>query len=145
MRIVAVAFLVLIAIVQPAVAQTLTPPEAQATVDVARAQATSVSRLATANAPTKTPAATLTPMPSATPWPTATPEPTATATVQPSATPAPTETAAPVQTQVPMPARPRTFADDLPIVIALCLLAAGALLGIYWLTSRTRERIEPND
>jgi hypothetical protein len=35
--------------------------------------------------------------------------------------------------------------DDLPIVIALCVLAAGMLIFAYWLTSRTRERIEPND
>jgi hypothetical protein len=58
----------------------------------------------------------------------------------------PTQTATPAVTRTPAaPAGRRTFADDLPIVIVLCLLAAGVLIGVYWLTARTRERIEPND
>lgn len=84
-------------------AQTLTPPEARATLTMARAQATAASELATANAPTSTPLPTMTPQPT---W---TPLPTATETPLPTATPRPTETAMPTATMQPS-------ATTLPIV-----------------------------
>lgn len=124
---------------QGVVAQTLTPPEAQATVDAARAevnrtsvQATSVSRLATANAPTATALPTITPMP-----PSSTPAPTATATGTP--TPAPTSTyvpsATPDSTATPAPAAAATddgIAQRRLAVFGVMLLCIGLLAGVLW-------------
>lgn len=144
-----IAFLIA-ALPTAATAQTLTPPEAQATIDMARAdvqranaQGTSVSRLATSSAPTSTPTATSTPMPptsvpSATAMPTSAPIATQTMT----ATPTPTET--PTPTPVPVK-RPRTFQDDMPVIVALIAVLIAGLVGAYALSAFRRERIEPNE
>lgn len=132
-------------------AQTLTPPEALATMDaarvqveVARVQATSVSRLATANAPTATALPTSTPIP-----PTMTPPPTATATSTP--TPAATETTqpsataqqTPAVTSTPAPARTaKTIYDDWPLVVLILGGALAIIIALYRLLVG-RETILP--
>lgn len=91
------ALCVLFALAQNCAAQTLTPPEAEATRDMAIQQAKTISRMATANAPTRT--AVPTPEPTATPLPTRTPVPTMTATD----TPEPTRTQQPITTMTSEP------------------------------------------
>jgi hypothetical protein len=153
MKIVAVLALLFALAPRIACAQDLTPQEAQATLSAARAdadrarvQATAISRLATANAPTATPWPTWTPQPTQTPWPTVTPEPTATATAQP--TDEPTATIAPAATmqataqptlqptaQAPANAqrdtqRGRTIYDDWPLLLLLGLGALAMVVGL---------------
>jgi cytoskeletal protein RodZ len=101
------ALMVIVALAQRCKAQwgepTLTPLEAQATLDAARVDATAAVRFATANAPTRTPVPTPiptnTPMPTMTetntPAPTETMQPSATNTVQVTAAIRATETLAP--------------------------------------------------
>jgi hypothetical protein len=91
-------------------AQTLTPGEAEATLIVARAQSTAVSRMREIDAPTRTPAPpadTATPLPTWTVQPTATDAPTATGTPEPThtATIAPTVTVTAEARAVPTPSR----------------------------------------
>jgi hypothetical protein len=70
--------------------QTLTPGEAEATRIMSQAQSTALARMATVDAPTRTPAP---PADTATPWPTWTVQPTATDAPTATGTPEPTHTA----------------------------------------------------
>lgn len=117
-----IGLIALLAYAGAANAQTLTPPEAKATLAAARTQATSISELATANAPTITPTATQLPTSTPTPEPThtPTPQPTATATLQPSPTYTPQATPT-VSAGEDKPANERMSGG------AFALLAVGAL------------------
>lgn len=146
---VVVAMVISMAFINVAHAQTLTPPEAQATLEVARAQATGASRLATANAPTATPQPTWTPAPTATPLPTWTP------TIEPTRTPLPTMTA--TATDVP-PARvvavatpaepnekPLTRTQIVVVLFVAAVILIGTLVAVWYFFLKPRTRIEPND
>jgi hypothetical protein len=53
----------------------------------------------------------------------------------------------PTETPTPTPApvsRPRTFIDDIPIIIVLIVVLVGGLIAAYAITAWKRERIEPN-
>lgn len=87
--------------------QTLTPGEAEATRIMSQAQSTALARMATVDAPTRTPADTVTPWPTWTVQPSATIAPSATPTVEASvtATIAPTASVSATAVAVQTPAR----------------------------------------
>ncbi len=132
-----IGLITLLACADVATAQTLTPPEAKATLAAARTQATSISELATANAPTSTPTGTSTPMPSptltATPMPTSTPEPTA--TIQPSATNTALPTMTATTTPTPQSVIQASAQEGLPASLQ-CVIFAGVVIVILLICYR---------
>lgn len=124
MKFFAVAFIVLMAIAQPAAAQCTVPGCEVATAIVLQARATGRAVL-TAEAPP-----TATPVPTSTPWPTATPTlmPTETPTQLPTETPAPTATATAQPTATPIPEMHSEAAGDNSWMINVGLMLFAALL-----------------